>query len=182
MLNYLTIPTGDEWTIKDENNIATAHLVGDPPYIVWGLTTSPYHPDWFYGFYISSSSPTTRRALFHLFVMQNSVVDQDLMIEYDSDPDCTAKNFTNIMLFYNQRLKDAVESLLNTLDWDKVKIDQQDQFFRGIRLAKQAPLLGFKVCLDAYNFDPFEVDWSNPATYFNGVKNILGLAKVVSIV
>lgn len=171
---YLTIPifmTVDQrgWSMR---------VAGKPPYIVTAIMSAD--SSGFYPFeYISSDSPTPNgmfRADQEFNAMYNKFKSMDLMFTYYGDV-VDSKSYDLIMKFYDRRLKDNVESLLSQLVWDNVKVEQQTQFLQGVRVSKVAPLLGLQMCLDAYNFDDFwaNVDWSNPLTYFNAVKNVIGL-------
>lgn len=172
---YRTIP---EWMTVDERGWA-ARVIGRPPYLI---TQMGNLENGFYSFqYICPNSPTPifARGDQELKNMYNLDANKDLLFAYYGDL-IESKDFDALMRYYDRRIKDQTENILSQLDWDAVKVDQQSQFMQGVRVAKTIPLLGLKMCLDAYNFDDFwaNVDWSNPMTYFNCIKEVVGLANV----
>lgn len=88
-------------------------------------------------------------------------------------------DWKNISIVYDRLLADEVRKMLSTLDFSKVKLEQQDQFFKGLRMVKTSPEVALQICLDAYDFDGWEFDWSNPVSYFNVVKEVVGLVGAV---
>lgn len=175
MLMYLNIPV---WMTVDGRGWAE-RVTGSPPYIVTAL--EPSLRDGFFPFeYICPDSPvpvTGWRCDEQFQIMYRNNPNRDLMFTYLGQV-IDAKQYDLLMKYYDRKVKDQVESLLSSLSWDSVKVEQQAQFMQGVRVAKTIPLLGLKICLDAYDFDDFwaNVDWRNPMTYFNCIKEVIGIA------
>lgn len=176
---YKIIPV---WMTVDSRGWAF-HVYGKPPYIVTEML--PRDPFGFTPFsYICPGSPCPIegwRADEQFQVMYENQRYKDLMFCYPDDV-IDAKDYDVLMKYYDRRIKDQVESLLSALDWDKVKVEQQSQFVQGIRVARTVPLVGLKMCLDAYDFDDFwaNINWADPRTYLGAVKEVIGLVSGAS--
>lgn len=108
------------------------------------------------------------------FLRQNP--SDDFIFSYNTD-NLVFANYKNLKVMYQERLQQQVDKIISTLDYSRVKVDQKDEFFKGMRLLKINPTVGLAVCMSAYEFDKFEVNWGDPRTYYNGVMAALGLFK-----
>ena len=171
---YQTVSVGN--TVNPSNGWSS-RVSGSPPYIIVSFgerMQNGFFPFW----YICAESPTPLYwwgdEEFRRMYGENST--KDLCFTYFGDV-VDGKKYDLLMKYYDRRVKEQVEALLSILDWASVKVEQQSQFIQGIRVAKTVPLLGLKICLDAYSFEDFwaNVDWSNPMTYFNCIKSVVGL-------
>lgn len=157
------------------------HLIGNPPYLIVEMNTTEdsYYRGYHFGRYISASNPCPLKAFFgsDIWTAYNQNWDKDLLVMYQGEI-VVQKDWTLLMQFYDRRVADQVSNLLERLDWNKVKLEQQDQFYRGIRIAKIAPILGFRICMDCYNFDQFEFNWMNPAEYLRVINMVVGTVKM----
>lgn len=111
------------------------------------------------------------------FIESNS--SDDFVWSY-SDEHLSFADYKSIKVLYDEQMKRQVDKILSTLDWSKVKNDQKADFFKGLRTFSVSPPVALQICLSCYNFDDWQINWGDPRTYWNGLKEIISVAKSVA--
>lgn len=101
--------------------------------------------------------------------------NDDFIFAY-SDQTLQYKDYQVLQKMYQDRLAQQVDQIVRTLQWSKVKNERQNDFFKGLRLLKTCPDVALQICLSCYEFEAWEINWGDPRTYYNGVKEIISLA------